>query len=40
VPHRSSHLVSENASDTEPASLLAAFVAEDGAKLTVPGEAK
>ena len=33
----SSHLVSENASATEPASLLAVFVAEDNAKLTVPG---
>jgi quercetin dioxygenase-like cupin family protein len=28
------HLVSENASDTEPASLLAVFVADDGAQLT------
>jgi quercetin dioxygenase-like cupin family protein len=35
-PPGSSHLVSENASDTEPASLLAVFVAEDG-KLTLPG---
>ena len=33
----STHLVSENASDTEPASLLAVFVAEDGATLTEPG---
>jgi quercetin dioxygenase-like cupin family protein len=36
-PPGSSHLVSENASDTEPASLLAVFVAEDNAKLTEPG---
>ena len=36
-PPGSSHLVSENASDTEPASLLAVFVAEDDAKLTEPG---
>jgi quercetin dioxygenase-like cupin family protein len=33
-PPGSEHLVSENASDTEPASLLAVFVADDGAKLT------
>ena len=32
-PPGSSHLVSENASATEPASLLAIFVAEDGATL-------
>jgi len=36
-PPGSSHLISENASDTEPASLLAVFVAEDHAKLTEPG---
>ena len=36
-PPGSSHLVSENASDTEPASLLAIFVAPDDAKLTMPG---
>ncbi len=36
----SSHLVSENASTTEPASLIAIFVANDGAALTEPGEAK
>ena len=36
----SSHLVSENASDTEPASLLAVFVAADGATLTAPGAAQ
>jgi quercetin dioxygenase-like cupin family protein len=39
-PPGSSHLVSENASATEPASLLAIFVADDGATLTAPGEAK
>lgn len=33
-PPGSIHLVSENASDTEPASLLAIFIAEDGATLT------
>jgi quercetin dioxygenase-like cupin family protein len=33
-PAGSEHLVSENASTTEPASLLAIFVADDGAKLT------
>jgi quercetin dioxygenase-like cupin family protein len=33
-PHGSEHLVSENASATEPASLLAVFVADDGARLT------
>src|SRR5579863_1885142 len=33
-PPGSEHLVSENASTTEPASLLAVFVADDGAKLT------
>ncbi|HEV8391858.1 MAG TPA: cupin domain-containing protein [Dongiaceae bacterium] len=38
-PPGSSHLVSENASATEPASLLAVFVAADHAKLTAPGEA-
>ena len=35
-PAGSVHLVSENASATEPASLLAVFVAEDGATLTTP----
>ena len=39
-PPGSSHLVSENASATEPASLLAVFVADDGAMLTAPGAAK
>jgi quercetin dioxygenase-like cupin family protein len=34
-PPGSEHLVSENASATEPASLLAIFVADDGAQLTV-----
>jgi quercetin dioxygenase-like cupin family protein len=33
-PPGSQHLVSENASETEPASLLAVFVADDGAELT------
>ena len=33
----SSHLVSENASTTEPASLLAVFIADEGATLTMPG---
>ncbi len=35
-PPGSTHLVSANASDTEPASLLAVFVAEDHAQLTQP----
>ena len=34
-PPGSKHLVSENASATEPASLLAIFVADDGAQLTI-----
>lgn len=34
-PAGSAHLVSENASASEPASLLAVFVADDGAPLTV-----
>jgi quercetin dioxygenase-like cupin family protein len=33
-PPGSTHTVSENASDTEPASLLAIFIADDGAQLT------
>jgi len=33
-PPGSEHLISENASKTEPASLLAIFIADDGAKLT------
>ena len=33
-PPGSEHLVSENTSATEPASLLAVFVADDGAQLT------
>jgi hypothetical protein len=36
-PPGSDHLVSENASTTEPASLLAVFVADDGAQVTVFG---
>ncbi len=39
-PPGSDHLVSENASASEPASLLAIHVAEDGAVLTKPGRAK
>jgi quercetin dioxygenase-like cupin family protein len=39
-PPGSDHLVSENASASEPASLLAIHVAEDGAVLTKPGNAK
>jgi quercetin dioxygenase-like cupin family protein len=39
-PPGSAHLVSENASTTEPASLLAIIIAEDGAVLTKPGNAK
>jgi quercetin dioxygenase-like cupin family protein len=38
-PPGSVHTVSENASDTEPASLLAIFVADDGAQLTKPASA-
>jgi quercetin dioxygenase-like cupin family protein len=33
-PPGSEHLVSENASTAEPASLLAVFIADDGAQLT------
>ena len=33
-PPGSVHTISENASDTEPASLLAIFIADDGAQLT------
>ena len=35
-PPGSDHLVSQNASETEPASLLAIFIADDGATLTSP----
>ena len=35
-PPGSTHLISANASDTEPASLLAIFVADDHAQLTQP----
>ena len=35
-PPGSTHLISANASDTEPASLLAVFVADDHAQLTQP----
>jgi quercetin dioxygenase-like cupin family protein len=37
-PPGSQHLVSENASATEPASLLAVFIADDGAQLTTAGK--
>jgi quercetin dioxygenase-like cupin family protein len=37
-PPGSEHLVSENASATEPASLLAIFIADDGAQLTIRDE--
>jgi quercetin dioxygenase-like cupin family protein len=37
-PPGSQHLISENASTTEPASLLAVFVADDGAELTQMNE--
>jgi quercetin dioxygenase-like cupin family protein len=33
-PPGSTHAISENASDSEPASLLAIFIADDGAQLT------
>jgi quercetin dioxygenase-like cupin family protein len=39
-PAGSDHLVSENASASEPASLLAIHIAQDGAVLTKPGNAK
>jgi Uncharacterized conserved protein, contains double-stranded beta-helix domain len=39
-PPGSDHLLSENASTSEPASLLAIFIAEDGADLTKPGLTK
>lgn len=39
-PPGSDHLISENASASEPASLLAIHIAEDGAVLTKPGDAK
>jgi quercetin dioxygenase-like cupin family protein len=35
-PEGSTHMVSENASDSEPASILAVFVAPTGATLTMP----
>jgi quercetin dioxygenase-like cupin family protein len=35
-PPGSVHTISENASETEPASLLAIFVADEGAQLTGP----
>ena len=39
-PPGSEHKVSENASDTEPATLLAIFVADDGATLSRPSAEK
>jgi quercetin dioxygenase-like cupin family protein len=35
-PPGSTHLISANASDTEPPSLLAVFVADNGAVLATP----
>ena len=35
-PQGSTHMVSENASDSDPASILAVFVAPTGAALTTP----
>ncbi len=35
-PQGSTHMVSENASDSEPASILAVFVAPTGATLSMP----
>jgi quercetin dioxygenase-like cupin family protein len=35
-PPGSTHLVSANASNTEPAELIAVFVADEGAQLTMP----
>jgi quercetin dioxygenase-like cupin family protein len=37
-PPSSGHLVTANASQAEPASLLAVFIAGDGATLTMPGK--
>jgi len=39
-PPGSTHAVSDNPSKTEPARLLAVFVAPDRAQLTIPGAAK
>lgn len=39
-PPGSDHLISENASASEPASLLAIFIVEDGSALTKPGHTK
>jgi quercetin dioxygenase-like cupin family protein len=39
-PAGSDHLISENASEGEPASLLAIHIADDAAVLTRPGRAK
>jgi quercetin dioxygenase-like cupin family protein len=37
-PPGSRHLISEYASSKEPASLLAVFIADDGARLTTFGK--
>jgi quercetin dioxygenase-like cupin family protein len=37
-PQGSTHMISENASATEPATLLAVFVAPNGAMLTMPAK--
>lgn len=37
-PPGSVHLVTANASETEAASLLAVFIADEGATLTMPGK--
>lgn len=37
-PPGTTHLVSANASNTEPAELIAVFVADEGAQLTIPLE--
>jgi hypothetical protein len=37
-PPGATHLVSANASNTEPAELIAVFVADEGAQLTTPIE--
>ncbi len=37
-PPGSTHLISENASATRPARLLAVFIADDGATLTFPAK--
>lgn len=39
-PPGSAHLISENASATEPAGLLAVFIADDGAQVTTSESAR